>query len=413
MEGWAAAPRKHGMNPPPPKLGGDDYPVEEVEYSTLYRQFLPRTLRWLRLYGVAERHRQDVAQEAWIRVYRNLDSFDSERPFEPWLMTLTFRAACDHLKRADVRRERLSEAGEVEPQATQRQEDRMIDAARTLESLLPKLTPEHREVFIMADVEEMDPSEIAAALGLPINTVHSRLSRARDGFQRELERFRATEERRVGAGCILPAFLFDWRALLGAGREIPPVSVGTELRIWDGIQRGLDALEGNPGPGGNVSPPAAPRSITPFAGSPSPLSLLPALARLPWPLPLKVAATALGGGLAGAGLVWWLLAPAPPSPVIAQAETRPLTPSGSAAPSIAASPPPVAPPAPADAGAAPAYDPREELSTLEAAWTLYFQGKCGAARAKLGKRTGRVHAKDYADLRKKIEACLTGDGGIP
>jgi len=413
MEGQAASSRKDGMTPPPHKPGGDGS-AEEVSYSELFRRYLPLTLRWLRLYGVAERHRQDVAQEAWIRVYRNLESFDAERQFEPWLMTITFRAACDHLKRADVRRERLSDAGEVEPEAGERREDRRIDAARTLEALLLKLSPEHREVILMVDIEQMDPPEVAAALGVPVNTVYSRLARARDHFQRALDRCRASEERRLGALLVLPAFLCDWRALVESSRDLPPVSIGTEATIWEGIQRGLDALEGSPGAGTDGSPPAAPRSAAPPLGSPSPPPSLLALARLPWASPLGMAATGLiAGGLGGAALVWWLLGPATPSPVIAREVAPAVTFSSSAAPAMSASThAAAAPAAPADAGAA-AYDPREELSTLEAAWTLYLQGKCEAARAKLGKRTGRVHAKDYSDLRKKIEACLTGDGGTP
>ena len=121
------------------------------------------------------------------------------------------------------------------------------------------------------------------------------------------------------------------------------------------------------------------------------------------------------GGLGGAGLAsLWMHTPAEPSTPILH-EQQP----GAAAIApptmslgVVSAPAVTAPTASAGAGA-PTYDPREELSTLEAAFALYAQGKCEAARAKLGKRTGRVHAKDYSELRAKIDACLAKDGGTP
>lgn len=366
MEGQAAAPRKNGMTSPRRMPGGTEHLAEKTALSVLYQRYMPHTLRWLWLCGVAPRHRPDVAQETWIRVYRNLDRFDGARPFEPWLMTITCRAACDHLKRADVRRERLSEAGEVDVQSTAPADERRIDATRILKTLLQKLTPEHREVLLMVDIEEIDSREAALALGVPVNTVHSRLSRARTQLRRGLERLRASEERRSGAAFVVPAFLCDWRALLAIGKESePPVS----------------------------HPPAAP-------------------GRLAVPSALRKAARWMVSGLVGAGLAYVALRePVTPPPAIVHQEAQASAVSDLAAPpSTVSTPAAIAPAVLADAGA-PVYDPREELSTLESAWTLYVQGQCQAASAKLGRRTGRAHAQDYRDLRKKIAACLAGDGG--
>ena len=403
---------------PPPSIlpDGRDCSAEVIAYPVLYRRFLPRTLRWLRLYGVSKRHREDVAQEVWIRVLRTIADYDGARPFAPWLMTITFRTACDHRKRADVRREKVSETGEVEALAPPAMEDDMIDATRILEKLLPLLSDEHREVLIMVDVEEQNPSDVAQALGIPVNTVYSRLARAREEFQAVLGRFRAAERLRLGV-TVLPAFLLDFRALFDAGREIPPVSVGTESRIWDGVQRQLQDFDGgpdgDPDPGGPEAPARPPRStLPPPATSPSPLSLV----RLPWTSsPVGLSAALILSGLGGAGLAyWWMREPtAPTAAIVQEQEPRNATLASSATSSSSTSTHAAAGPVVTVDAGAPAYDPREELSTLEAAYALYAQGKCEAARAKLGKRTGRVHAKDYSELRAKIEACLAKDGGIP
>lgn len=369
--------------------------MEVIAHPALYQRLLPRTLRWLRQFGVAERHREDVAQVAWIRVLRSLENSRSDRPFEPWLMTLTFRAACAHLEQADVHREPLSEAGEVEPGATPATEALVIDAANTLETLLQRLKPDQRTVLMMVDGEELDPAAVAEFLGVSLNTVYSRLSRARVQFQHGLERLRTAEQHRLGAAAVLPAFLFTGRALFEAGREVPPVSVETEARIWEGIQRGLDALDVEEGEDDEARSNAPRPSSLPPAPSVS-LPWLGKLARWPLSSPVGMAATIALSGIGGGGVAaWWMHRGAPAPAAIVQEEAR------SAAPSSAAAAPSVT------------EEAREELSTLEATYTLYVQGKCEAARAKLGNRTGRVHANDYAVLRGKIDACLARDGGAP
>ena len=445
MEGEVTQRRKAGMTPPLRRPDGGDRTAEEIAFPALYQRYLPRTLRWLRQFGVAERHREDVAQETWIRVLRTLEHYESSRPFEPWLMTITFRAACDHRRRADVRRERLTEGGEVEPRPTEATEDLMIDAAHTLERVLAQLSEEHRIVLMMVDGEELDAADVAEALGVPLNTVYSRLGRARAQFQNALGRLRAAERHRLGAAVVLPAFLLDARALFDAGRDVPPVSFGTASRIWDGVQRGLDALDldgdgdgggdggdGGPADGGEdggrpdgrddldppASPPHAPRpSVTPPSAPAA--STLGGLARWPLASPIGLAATiALSGIGGGAIAAWWLRGQAPAAPVIAHEEPPRATAANTAAAGATASgttQPQRATSATATATSATpnAYDPREELSTLEAAYALYAAGKCDAARAKLGARKGHVHAADYAELRKKIDACLAKNGARP
>ena len=314
----------------------------------------------------------------------------------------------------------------------------MIDAAHTLERVLAQLSEEHRIVLMMIDGEELDAAGVAEALGVPLNTVYSRLSRARAQFQNALGRLRAAEQHRLGAAVVLPAFLLSARALFDAGRDVPPVSYGTASRIWDGVQRGLDALDldgdasgdgdrDGDGRGGadhrdgldaRAAAPHAPRpSVTPPPG-PGP-SALGGLVRWPFASPIGLAATiALSGIGGGAIAAWWLRGHASPVPLVVHEDEQrgpaAITATTSVSTSATTPPPPERAPTVTAASATPnAYDPREELSTLEAAYALYAAGKCDAARAKLGNRKGHVHASDYAELRKKIDACLAKNGGRP
>jgi RNA polymerase sigma-70 factor (ECF subfamily) len=66
---------------------------------------------------------------------------------------------------------------------------------RTVHELLEKLDPDKREVFILAELEQMTETEIAQALGIPPTTVHGRLRDARRDFEAQARRHRARDRR--------------------------------------------------------------------------------------------------------------------------------------------------------------------------------------------------------------------------
>ena len=67
------------------------------------------------------------------------------------------------------------------------------DAVRILDSLLTKLDSEKREVFVLAEIEQLSSVEIAEVLGANINTIYSRLRAARQEFEQALRRFQTHE----------------------------------------------------------------------------------------------------------------------------------------------------------------------------------------------------------------------------
>ena len=69
-------------------------------------------------------------------------------------------------------------------------------AARTLHALLDRLDDTKRAVFVMAELEQMTSPEIADAIGIPTNTVYSRLRAARREFDQAVERLKLQTKRR-------------------------------------------------------------------------------------------------------------------------------------------------------------------------------------------------------------------------
>ena len=146
-----------------------------------------------RVYGVCYRftsrdsEAQDLTQEVFLRVFKNLKSFRAgEGSFVVWLTRLTRNLLIDHYRR--TRLERASESLEdqlpmlEEKTATMGRTDGMLagrEASEVLQSALTRLSPELRETVILRDLQELEYKEIAQVLNVPEGTVKSRLNRGR------------------------------------------------------------------------------------------------------------------------------------------------------------------------------------------------------------------------------------------
>lgn len=156
---------------------------------------------WLSLQrlGVREADLEDMMQEVFVVVHRNLASFDGSSKLTTWLFGITLRVASGYRRKAHRRREELVDdvpdaAGDASPE----DEASRNDERRELDRILDELDLEKRAVFVMFEIDEMSCDAIASILGVPVGTVYSRLSAARKGFADAVKRRRAREARGAG-----------------------------------------------------------------------------------------------------------------------------------------------------------------------------------------------------------------------
>ncbi len=138
--------------------------------------------RHLQRLGVREADLSDALQDTLIVVHRRLGAFDRTRPVEPWLYGICAKIAAAYRRRAHVRRELPSESMSERADEAADDPEARLDARQSrarLDALLAHLEPERRAVLVMFELEEMPCDRIAAALGVPIGTVYSRLHTAR------------------------------------------------------------------------------------------------------------------------------------------------------------------------------------------------------------------------------------------
>ncbi|MEM9189574.1 MAG: sigma-70 family RNA polymerase sigma factor [Myxococcota bacterium] len=171
--------------------------VSVLTFDEVYEQWFDFVWRSCRRLGVAESQVDDAVQDVFVVVHRRLQDFEGRSTIKTWLFGITLRVVKDH--RRSERRRRKPEA---EPLRDSLVDDRAAgpmenvaraEAVRTLHALLDGMDDERREVFVMMEFEQMSAPEVAAALGVKVNTVYSRLRLARQSFEEGIKRLRARD----------------------------------------------------------------------------------------------------------------------------------------------------------------------------------------------------------------------------
>jgi RNA polymerase sigma-70 factor (ECF subfamily) len=163
--------------------GGNLFAFEEV-VRRYQRRVYAVAMRITRRHDLAD----DVTQETFLRAHQKLDSFDTGRPFGPWICRIAANLAISQLRSPVAREQELGEGAAEEPDRGDSPLDAVLEseARELLEAALEALPPEQRAVFVLRSVEEMSYRDIAGTLEIPLGSVMSRLSRARDKLRAAL-----------------------------------------------------------------------------------------------------------------------------------------------------------------------------------------------------------------------------------
>jgi RNA polymerase sigma-70 factor (ECF subfamily) len=130
--------------------------------------------------GVPRQEVEDVANEVFLKVYRNLKAYEPQHALSTWLYRITVNAALDHnrRRRPDSRAEEIPDSlGDPGPSPHERAD--RAESARLLHEALRRIPEHYRVPLVLAHVEGLPVEEVARVLELPEGTVKSRLFRAR------------------------------------------------------------------------------------------------------------------------------------------------------------------------------------------------------------------------------------------
>jgi RNA polymerase sigma-70 factor, ECF subfamily len=171
-----------------------------LELDEVYREHFAFVWRSAKRLGVRDGSVDDVVQEVFVIVHRRLGDFEGRSALSTWLFGITLRVVRDHKRSAARRNTNEGPNGPIDPDSLRTSSPgpgesmEKAEAIRLLHTLLDEMDDERREVFVMAELEQMPMPEIAAATGTNVNTCYARLRAARQSFEASLARHRAREQ---------------------------------------------------------------------------------------------------------------------------------------------------------------------------------------------------------------------------
>ncbi len=130
----------------------------------------------------------DIVQESFVKAYQALGSFETGRPFYPWLSTIATNLAINRIRQAGrntglevILDTRADKSPDPSQELQLKENDRRFLAA------LKEMPSAYREVFVLRTYDELDYEQIASRLGISAGTVDSRLYRARRFLMEKLK----------------------------------------------------------------------------------------------------------------------------------------------------------------------------------------------------------------------------------
>jgi RNA polymerase sigma-70 factor (ECF subfamily) len=179
-------------------MAGDQQAWQQLVVSQ-HRRIYAICYRFTGSVGDAE----DLTQDVFLKLYRNLASFDTHKgSFQTWITTLARNLLVDHFRRTRLDRatdslDASASADEdgpsmadrlADPRPSQETHAAGLELKVRIQQALAQLSPELREAVVLRDLEDMDYKDIAQVLRIPEGTVKSRISRGRGELARLLQR---------------------------------------------------------------------------------------------------------------------------------------------------------------------------------------------------------------------------------
>lgn len=129
---------------------------------------------------------QEVTQDVFLKIYAKLKHFQFRSSFKTWVYRITVNTAINTYRRTSRRNKcEVSYNPAVKYENVNQQRAETIDREdnqRLLTSLLNMLNPDQRSCIVLREITGLNYKQISAALGININTVRSRLKRAREAI---------------------------------------------------------------------------------------------------------------------------------------------------------------------------------------------------------------------------------------
>jgi RNA polymerase sigma-70 factor (ECF subfamily) len=162
-------------------------PGAQLSFDEVYELHFDFVWRSLRLLGLPSEALEDAVQDTFSVVARQLSTFEGRSQLSTWLFQILRRVAANYRRSHRRKQSQLTVFEDaVSHEPTPHAQIEAAEVARVVEGFCERLSPEQRELFVLAVLEETPSREVSAALGVPIGLVYSRVYALREGLRRAL-----------------------------------------------------------------------------------------------------------------------------------------------------------------------------------------------------------------------------------
>ena len=163
---------------------------DDSAFTSLVTRFQPAVFRWSLIFANDADEAEDITQEVFVRVHRQIGGYRSDGPLEAWLYRITRRTATQ-LRRRRGRRGRLALSPAARPDRDVYTTDPggRVDrerAALIIHELFAGLPRRQREIFDLVDLQGLSPAEVAERTGMRAVSVRANLFKARKAIRESL-----------------------------------------------------------------------------------------------------------------------------------------------------------------------------------------------------------------------------------
>ena len=170
-----------------------------LRFEDVYDVWFDFVWRSVRRLGVDDSSTDDVVQDVFMIVHRRLQDFEGRSEIRTWLFGIVLRVVRQHRRTLGRDRRRHAAVASIERLHAPAPIDALAraQASQLLLKMLDELDDDKREVFVLADLEQVPMARVAETLSENVNTCYARLRAARAELDRALAKHRAQEARRV------------------------------------------------------------------------------------------------------------------------------------------------------------------------------------------------------------------------
>lgn len=160
---------------------------DEESLELLIQSYLKPIYSFVYRYTGSTQDTEDITQEVFVKVWRNLKKFDQQKSFKTWIFAIAKNTAFDHLKKKKVipfsyfeneKGENIITETLADPSPLPDELLERAGVAQILTSAMEKLSPQYRMVLFLRYNDHFTFREIGESLGEPLHTIKSRHRRA-------------------------------------------------------------------------------------------------------------------------------------------------------------------------------------------------------------------------------------------